>query len=302
MENSLSRRRKILVLGASGRLASALARIWSRTHDVAALTRAECDVSDAAVLRESLSSREFDILVNGTGAPNVDRCESERDEALRVNADAPQLMAEAASARGARLIHFSTDYVFDGKNKAPLSESEPARPCGWYGATKLEGENRVLAAGPQHLVVRVSWVFGPGKPSFIEWLVEKARKEPHVEAVADKFSSPTYTEDVAGWLEPFLAPESPGGLFHACNSGSCSWREYGQKALDFAAEAGVPLLATQVGAVTLADMKQFIAERPVHSVLDTSKLAAAIGRAPRHWHDALREHIRNLYAPLPPSA
>jgi dTDP-4-dehydrorhamnose reductase len=302
VENPLSRRRKILVLGANGRLASALARIWSRGHEVASLPRQECDVSNPDTLRAALQSREFDVLVNGSGATNVDRCESERAEAGRINADAPAIMAECASARGARLIHFSTDYVFDGKTEAPLSESSPAHPCGWYGQTKLEGENRVLALDPRHLVFRVSWVFGPGKPSFIEWLVEKARKEPKVEAVADKFSSPTYTEDVAGWLEPFLEPDAPGGLFHACNSGSCSWRDYGAKALEFAVEAGVPLLATSVGSVALADMKQFVAARPVHSVLDTAKLAATLGYAPRHWHEALREHIFHLYAPVPPAA
>ena len=293
------RPKKILILGGRGRLAASLANRWSPHHEVIAWGRAEADVSDIPKLRAQLASAEFDVLVNGSGATNVDGCETARDEARTVNALAPQAMAEAATARGARFIHFSTDYVFDGKQEAPYREEDPANPGGWYGQTKLDGENLVLADSPRHLVVRVSWVFGPAKPSFVDMIIQRALENDSVQAVGDKFSAPTYAPDVAGWLEPFITTEAPGGLYHACNSGSCSWREYGEKALEFAAEAGLPLRTTKVEGIPLSSMKQFIAPRPVFSILSTAKLAAVTGSAPRHWHDALRDYIFEKHAPLP---
>jgi dTDP-4-dehydrorhamnose reductase len=150
--------------------------------------------------------------------------------------------------------------------------------------------------------VRVSWVFGPAKPSFIDAILKRARTESRVEAVEDKFSCPTYAEDCAVWLAPFLDPTTPGGLYHACNSGSCSWREYGQKALELAAAAGIPLATTHVDGIRLADMKQFVAPRPVHTVLDTSKLARTTGIAPRPWQDALKDHIQTHHASISPAS
>jgi dTDP-4-dehydrorhamnose reductase len=294
--------KNILIIGGRGRLATSLAERWSPRHSVVSWGRAEADVSDLEKLCARLESAEFDILVNGSGATNVNACESARDEARTINALAPQVMAECARRRGARLIHFSTDYVLDGKNPLPCTEEEPAHPTGWYGTTKLEGENFVLADDPRHLVVRVSWVFGPAKPSFVDMIIQRALENDRVEAVGDKFSSPTYAPDVAGWIEPFFSQAAPGGLYHACNSGSCTWRDYGQKALELAAEAGLPLRAKTVDPIPLASMKQFVAPRPIFTTLSTAKLAAVIGHTPRHWHDALREYIFEKYAPLPSDA
>ena len=291
--------KNILILGGRGRLAASLAERWSARHHVVSWGRAEADVSDLETLRTRLESAHFDILVNGSGATNVDACESARDEARIINALAPQVMAQCARQRSARFIHFSTDYVLGGTNRMPCTEEEPAHPTGWYGATKLEGENLVLADDPRHLVVRVSWVFGPAKPSFVDMIIQRALENDRVEAVGDKFSSPTYAPDVAGWLEPFFNASAPGGLYHACNSGSCSWRDYGQKALEYAAEAGLPLCTKTVEAIPIASMTQFVAPRPVFTTLSTDKLAAVIGATPRHWHDALREYIFEKYAPLP---
>lgn len=292
--------KKILILGGGGRLAGSLTECWRACHRVTALQRPELDVSDPAALERLLDSHEFDILVNGTGLTNVDRCEQDREEAHLVNATAPRVMARCAEARGARLIHFSTDYVFDGTRREPYSETDAAHPCGWYGVTKLAGENEVLAAGNLGLVVRVSWVFGPSKPSFVDNLISRAQTADHVEAIADKFSSPTSAADVAEWMEPFFDPDLPGGVYHACNSGACSWQEYGTYALTVASEAGVPLRTKTVAPLRLADMKQFIAPRPVFSILSTRKLASVTGMSPRHWHDSLRDYIFNKYAPLLP--
>ncbi len=290
--------KNILILGAGGRLAGSLAECWRAHHKVTALKRPELNVADPVALKRLLDSHDFDILVNGTGLTNVDRCEQDREEARVVNTVAPGVMARCAEARGARLIHFSTDYVFDGAQLEPYTESDVAHPCGWYGATKLDGENEVLAAGRLGMVVRVSWVFGPAKPSFVDALISRAQTEDHVEAIADKFSSPTSAIDTAGWMEPFFNLELPGGLYHACNEGTCSWQEYGTHALAVASEAGVPLRTTTVAPIRLADMKQFIAPRPIFSILSTRKLTSVTGISPRHWRDSLRDYIFKKHAPL----
>ncbi len=288
---------RILILGGKGRLGAALARKWAPRHEVTALARPELDVSDLAALERLLAAVDFDVLVNGAGLTNVDRCETAREEAETVNARAPGVMARAASLKGARLIHFSTDYVFDGRKTTPYDETDEARPLSYYGRTKLDGEAAALAGFPRHLAVRVSWVFGPDKPSFVDAIVERALTRDRVEAIADKTSSPTFSEDVADWLEPFFDQDLPGGLYHACNGGGCTWREYGQHALDSAARAGAPLKARNVEPVPLASMKAFVAPRPPHTVMNTARLCAVTGVTPRSWQSAVEEYLFQKFRP-----
>lgn len=289
---------KILILGSHGRLGNVLLSAWNEDHDVRGMARPVLDVTDAALLRTQLEDVEFDVLLNATGATNVDRCESEQEEAQQVNVDAPRIMAEVSLAKGARFIHFSTDYVFDGEATQPYDEDAPANPLGIYGETKRDGESAVLAVSAQHVVMRVAWVFGPSKPSFPDAIIAKARTESHVEAIADKVSSPTSAADIATWVVPFFDGTIPGGLYHACNAGECSWQEYGAYALACAREAGVALATHDVHGSLLADMAAFVAPRPRYSVLSTAKLTHATGITPRPWQDALREYIHKKYAPI----
>ncbi len=282
---------RILVLGGQGRLGAALARKWSKYHDVQALARPELDVADLIALERLLAGAEFEVLVNATALTNVDRCETARDEATTVNSLAPGLMARIAAAKNARFIHVSTDYVFDGEKTSPYTEEDKALPLSHYGRTKLAGERAALEPSVRHLAVRVSWVFGPDKPSFVDMIIERALAHDQVEAIADKTSCPTHAGDVADWLAPFLDSDLPGGLYHACNSGSCTWRDYGQHALDCAAKAGVPLRARAVNPIPLASMKSFSAPRPPHTAMATTKLSAVTGLSPRPWQAALEEFI-----------
>jgi len=293
---------KVLILGARGRLGATLVREWSGRHEVTGLGRAEVDVADPVALRDLLGRTPFDVLVNASGLTNVDLCESRRDEAWQVNAVAPGLMAAVAGRKGARFLHFSTDYVFDGRQPGARREDEPTAPLGWYGATKREGEVRVLEQPGDPLVLRVSWVFGPDKPAFPDTLIQRALVSDRVEAISDKFSTPTYAVDVAGWIEPFFDPAPPGGIYHVCNTGGCSWQEYGAHALRCAHDAGVPVRTVEVAPLALSEMKAFVAPRPVHTILSNEKLASVTGLTPRPWQDALRDHIQSHHAPLPPSA
>lgn len=285
-------KRKIVIVGAGGRLGAALLRDFARDHEAVGFNHAQLDLGSAEQLRSTLEPIRFDTLINCAAQTNVDRCETERDEAYLLNAEAPRVLAEICTAKGAKLIHISTDYVFDGGQPEPYTEDDPANPISVYGASKREGEVRVLDVDPRHLVARVSWIFGPDRPSFIDWLIGQAQQHEQVQAVADKFSAPTYTLDLAEMLRPLLRNEDASGLIHLSNGGGCSWREYGQWALDCCREAGMPMKAREVGAITLADMKNFVARRPVHTTLATQKYERLTGQSPRHWRDAVADYVR----------
>ncbi len=288
---------RIAIVGAGGRLGAALVRAYGQTHEVFGFNHAQLDLGDSAKLRETLGAAKFDVLINCAAQTNVDRCETHPEEAFALNAEAPRVLAEICLTKGARLIHISTDYVFDGGKAEPYTEEEEANPISVYGASKRAGEKLVLAVDGNHLVVRVSWVFGPDRPSFVDWVIAQAREHEHVEAVADKFATPTYTLDIAELLKPLLLSSAPGGLLHLANRGGCSWREYGQWALDCCQAEGIPLRAHEVGAITLAEMKNFIARRPVHSVLATVKYERLTGEAPRDWREAVAAYVRDYVKP-----
>ena len=313
---------KIVILGADGRLGAALVGKYRDKYDIAGFNHAQLDLANLDDVRGKLDAMSFDVLINAAAFTNVDLCETERDRAFLINAEAPGVLAKIASDKGAQLIHFSTDYVFDGEKRAPYTEEDRANPMSAYGESKLVGENNVLAMENGHLVVRVSWVFGPDRPSFIDGIIKRAQENEQVDAIADKFSAPSYTRDIAEMLPQFFdsdtvagvgdpggvagvnMPRSTpaattrpyGGILHFSNSGKCSWQEYGQWALDCCHEAGVPLRARTVGACKLRDMKNWVARRPVYSVLSAAKYAELTGTSPRTWRDAVADYIRRFYS------
>src|SRR5207237_5075853 len=175
-------------------------------------------------LHRTLRLENFDVLINAAAFTNVDRCETQREDAFRINAEAPGVLAEICRHKNARLIHFSTDYVFDGEKGEPYTEEDDARPISVYGESKREGEKLVLQT-QAHLVVRVSWVFGPDRPSFIDAMIERARENDQIDAIADKFSTPTYTRDIAQMLPRFFdvaEPTSGGQLLQPTYTNSPS--------------------------------------------------------------------------------
>jgi dTDP-4-dehydrorhamnose reductase len=307
---------RILVVGSGGRLGAALVRQYRETFDVTGFNHAQLDLNNLDEIRAKLGGLDFDILINAAALTNVDLCEKEPEQAFQINAEAPRVLAEICRSKNAKLIHFSTDYVFDGENREPYSEEDLARPISVYGESKRAGEEHVLAADDGHLVVRVSWVFGPDRPSFVDGMIARARENAKIDAVADKFSTPTYTRDVAQMLLRVLSvagvadPGSatmerhsqeagvnePGysGILHFANAGGCSWQEYAQHAIDCCHQFGIPLKARKVAPANLGEMKNFIARRPVYTVLSTAKYASLAGAAPRPWRDAVAEYVREF--------
>ena len=292
-------KRRVVIVGAGGRLGAALAREYARDAEVMAFNHAQLDLGQPERLQSTLGTLPFDALINAAALTNVDYCEDHRAEAMQLNAEAPRVLAEICAEKNAQFVQVSTDYVFDGEKRAPYTEDDPADPISVYGESKREGELQVLAANPEALVVRVSWVFGPDRPSFVDAILETARNEEQVAAVADKFSTPTYTRDIAEMLRPVVADPSYRGILHFANRGECSWQEYAQWALDCCHEFGVPMKARKVGALSLGEMKTFVARRPVHTVLATDKYERLTGKAPRDWHDAVAEYVREHYRENP---
>lgn len=289
---------RIIVLGSGGRLGAALVREWRAGGDqVLGLNRHLLDIGNFDAVRETLLGQEFDALVNCAALTNVDYCETHPEEAHHLNGEAVATIADVCSRKKARCIHISTDYVFDGAKEEPYTEEDEARPISVYGASKLAGEVCLHAVSAQHLAVRVSWVFGPDRVSFVDQILQRALEHDAVAAIADKVAVPTYTIDAAQLLRPFLADIPADGVLHLCNEGSCTWQEYGQFALDVAAESGVPLRARTVNPQRMADLKAFIAKRPPHTALSTARLTALSGHSPRPWQDAVGEYVRTLWAP-----
>jgi dTDP-4-dehydrorhamnose reductase len=287
---------KIVVLGSNGRLGAALMREYQSKFDVTGFNHAQLDITNFDGVREKLCGLDFDVLINAAAFTSVDLCETQREGAFRVNAEAPRVLAEICRDKNAQLIHFSTDYVFDGEKREPYAEEDKAKPISVYGESKRAGEENVLAAAEQSLVVRVSWVFGPDRPSFIDTMIRRAREDEELDAIADKFSTPTYTVDIAEMLPRLFNVNVEGGILHFANAGECSWQEYGQFALDCCRRLGVALKAKIVGATKLKDMTQWVARRPVYSVLSSVKYARLSGSSPRAWRDAVADYIRRFYS------
>lgn len=287
--------KKVMILGAGGRLGAAMARVYSRDYSVVGLTRTEGDLSQPEKVCATIRAEQPDTVINCAAMTNVDACESERDAAQLINAQAPGAVAQACADINARMIHISTDYVFSGMQKEPYSETDEASPQSWYGETKLAGEQLVAAAGDKHVIARVSWVFGPDRDSFIDKALASAVRGDAVKAVADKWSSPTYTLDAVRALDAFLKrDEIAGGTFHLCNRGVCTWQDWAQAAIDAARVQGCPLQTVKVEPLKLADITAMVAPRPVYSAMNCVKLHKITGFSLPDWKDAVASYVSLL--------
>ncbi len=238
---------------------------------------------------------EFDAVIHCAAVTGVDYCEQHPDEARAVNTDATAQIARLCAARGAKLIHVSTDYVYDGAVPGLRVESDACRPLGVYAKTKWAAEEAVLAASPDFVVARASWIFGPDRAGFVDHIIQRAQKEKACGAIADKWSNPSYSADLAAMLEALARNPEARGPVNLCNEGSCTWLEYGQAALELAEAAGVALKCRTLAPQLCAEMPGFLAERPVHTAMDTTRLETLTGQAVRPWRGALADYIGTFY-------
>ena len=284
--------KKILVMGSNGRLGKALLRRYAQQGiEVSGLSRAELDLAKPELVASTLAAHSFDVLINAAGDTDVDRCEGMAAAAHVVNAASPTEAARYCAAHGATFVQVSTDYVFSGDGRAVRKEDDVAEPINHYGESKRAGEIAVLAACPQALVVRVSWLFGLEKPSFPDRMIREALAKEDVSAVDDKWACPTYADDVCDWLLALLKGGCTG-IVHLCNQGFCTWQEYGEETLKIGAELGLPLKTRSVAGHTMVDFPPFKAARPPFTALSTNHFTSLTGIEPRHWKDALREYLQ----------
>lgn len=284
---------RIAITGTTGRVGAALAKHFTQAHEVIELPRQSFDLADPTMMTRVLDGLACDVLLNPAGLTSVDVCEDVPELARQVNTSAPAMLAAWCARRRVRFIHFSTDYVFGGDGEGLRHEDEPTGPLGMYGRTKRDGEIAVLATDPSALVLRVSWVFGPEKPSFIDHVTVAARRGETLRAVADKWSLPTSTRDLNRWVDALLRTRA-SGVLHACQSGSpVSWHDLASAVVEELFAAGQLDHLPDVERQSLADMRHFRAPRPRHTAMATRRLAASIGETPREWREALHQFVRN---------
>ncbi|MCB1277081.1 dTDP-4-dehydrorhamnose reductase [Prosthecobacter sp.] len=289
---------RILILGATGGLGRALFRHFSPRYSTTIWGRADMDFEKPEIIPERLAAQDFDVLLNAAGMTSPDACEVHPEKAGLANVTAPKVIAECCEARGARMIHFSTDYVFSGQQYEPWREEDETAPINVYGRTKREGELAVLRACPSALVARVSWLFGPDKPSHPDNVIQRALQTDELSAVADKVSVPTSNTDIAVWIERLIDDHAGlGGVMHFCNSGRASWHSWAEAALEIAHRLGLPVKTTQVKPIKLDSLTQFKAQRPLMTVMSHAKLQNLLGGAIRNWHDALEDYLVEKYHP-----
>jgi dTDP-4-dehydrorhamnose reductase len=274
-----------LVAGAHGMLGQDLVELLrSRGSNVVGADRAELDVTDAAVAREGV--RGFDVVVNCAAWTAVDDAESREADAFAVNAIGAANLARAAAAAGARLVHVSTDYVFDGAATDPYAEDAPVSPRSAYGRTKAAGEWAVRAEAPDHLIVRTAWLYGARGPCFPKTMARLAAERERLTVVDDQVGQPTWTRDLADLMVRLVDAGSPAGTYHGTSSGRTSWFGFTQRIV---ASAG---LDTPVEPTT---SEAFVrpAPRPAYSVLGHDALHAAgvapIGDWAERWDAAAGE-------------
>jgi dTDP-4-dehydrorhamnose reductase len=281
---------KVLVAGASGQLGQALVKqlgerlVWSGGRE-------DLDVTDAAAVFARLQAVRPDVVVNASAYNKVDAAQDDPESAFLANAVGPVNLARACAELGARFVHVSTDYVFDGTKTAPYLEDDVPRPRSVYGLSKRAGELNVLSLGQAALIVRTSGVLGAGGSrakggSFVERILDRARRGEALRVVNDQVFAPTYAPDLAAALLA-LVEAGTQGIVHVTNTGSCTWHALAQQALR---EAGLPATVEPIASTDLG----LKAPRPPYSVLSTTRYRSLGLPALRPWQDALAELVSLL--------
>jgi dTDP-4-dehydrorhamnose reductase len=273
---------RLLVTGAAGMLGHKVAaHARALGHEVVDADIGEFDMTDATETSAFVADAEPEAVINCAAWTNVDAAEEQEEAALRINADGAGNLARAAAGIGARIVHLSTDYVFDGEKDAPWLESDPTNPMSAYGRTKLAGEHQVTAATDEHAIVRTAWLFGAGGPNFVDTMLRLASERDEVSVVTDQVGCPTWTGHLAPALVELAERRGDVGLFHGAGDGSCSWNEFAIEIFD---RAHVPCRVLPATSETFKRP----APRPAWSVLGTERDP---GVTLPSWQEGLQGHL-----------
>lgn len=290
---------RVLLIGGAGQLGEALQTALQTVPalTLTVLTRQELNLTQLEQLRSAIERTKPAVIINAAAYTAVDRAEAERDLAMLVNGKAPGVMAAAALDCDARLIHISTDYVFAGDKGSPYQETDPTNPLNAYGESKLAGEQAILDADADAVIVRTAWVYGAGgKGNFVKTMLRLGAERSEVRVVADQIGTPTWTGDLAKAITTIAgATETPipAGIYHYTNSGVASWYDFAIAIFEEAAALGLPLSLNRVVPITTSEYPT-PARRPAYSVLACGKINSYLGGPAPHWRQGLRTMLSEL--------
>jgi len=293
---------RLLITGANGQLGFELQRALAPLGEVIALDRAGCDLSIADSIRAAVRAAKPDVIFNAGAYTAVDKAESEPDQVHAINAVAPGVIGEEAAKIGALVIHYSTDYVFDGSKAEAYLETDTPSPLSVYGKTKLIGEQALTGSGAKYLIFRTSWVFGLHGKNFIKTILRLASERPELKIVVDQVGAPTgvaLLADVSAHIAARYMRDGvqdfPFGLYHLAARGSTSWCEFAHHVVAKAADANWDLQATpdRILPITTPEYPT-PAARPANSCLNTSKFREAFGLQLPDWHTGVDQVLTGL--------
>jgi len=294
---------KILLLGKSGQVGWELQRSLAVLGEVTALNRASTahcgDLGNLAGLAETVRALQPDVIVNAAAFTAVDKAESAVAQAQAINADAPGVLAEEAARLGALLVHYSTDYVFNGSGQEPWRETDATGPLSVYGRTKLEGEQRIQQAGGRHLIFRTSWVYAARGGNFAKTMLRLAHERERLTVIDDQFGAPTGAELLADITAQTIVQALPrtalDGIFHLAAAGETTWHAYAGYVIEYAKSAkSAPEFAVKEIAAVPASAFPLPAPRPFNSRLDTTKLRTTFGLNLPPWQQGVARMLDEI--------
>jgi dTDP-4-dehydrorhamnose reductase len=288
----------ILLTGANGQVGWELHRILAKDAKVIALTRGQLDLSQPDAIRRAVREHQPDIIINPAAYTAVDKAETDPDLALAINGIAPGVLAEEAKKRDALLIHYSTDYVFDGTKSTPYSETDVPNPQSIYGATKLAGEEAIRSVDGKHLILRTSWVYGVHGGNFVKTILRLAKERTELRIVADQYGAPTWARLLADSTVKVMQrfTDEQSGVYHLTSSGRTNWHQFAEAIIQLARQYDAALANKPLAIQPIATLEYPLpAKRPANSSLCTDKIKQAFGLELPRWEDDLAECIRQLY-------
>jgi dTDP-4-dehydrorhamnose reductase len=299
----------ILVTGKSGQVGGELVKVLAPLGDVVAPGREDMNLADVESIRRTIRAMQPRWIVNPAAYTAVDKAESEPDLAYAINAEAVKVMGEEAERIGAGVLHFSTDYVFDGTSPVPYVETDATMPASVYGASKLAGERALTESGAAHMIFRTSWVYGTRGKNFLLTILKLARERETLRVVADQRGAPTWSRDLAEMSAHVIqhcekatgqdgkqlpeAVASLGGIYHATGSGETTWHEFAVEAVRLQRECELQNRFAEIEAITTAEYPT-PARRPANSRLNCGKLEQRFGWRMMDWHESLQRVLAEL--------
>lgn len=293
---------KILLLGKNGQVGWELQRALAPLGHVVALDRSHMnglcgDLANLPELEKTILAVKPDVIVNAAAYTAVDKAETEQEQAFLINAGAPALLAKLCKIINARLVHYSTDYVFDGKGQAPLSENQPVAPVNVYGTTKAAGEQAIQDSGCQYLIFRTSWVYASKGSNFAKTMLRLAGERSSLDVIADQIGAPTGADLIADITVQTIVSEvgesDKSGIYHLAASGETSWYEYTRYVIDVAREMGRELQVSQINPIPSSEYPT-PAQRPLNSRLNCDKLRSTFGLNLPHWKLGIKRMLQEI--------